>query len=153
MPRSDWKRLPREPVYNKCKGRCAYCGCPIPFSNFQIDHVWPRYHKTEEWAPNEADGGIHGIHNLLPACAPCNLRKNSLFLDEFREVLERDFEKLIHASAFKRARNFRQVKATQHPVVFYFEKIGVSIPSNFKYWRRKKTLQKLWSQKWLFGGE
>lgn len=51
-------------------GLCAYCR-ERPYKHF--DHVIPL-----------SRGGRHGIGNLLPACAPCNLAKGARFLAEWR---------------------------------------------------------------------
>lgn len=60
----DWRRL-----VGRYAGLCAYCGSR-PWEH--RDHVVPL-----------ARGGSHGIGNLLPACAPCNLRKKTKFLTEW----------------------------------------------------------------------
>lgn len=43
-------------------GRCAYCGDPWQ----HIEHVVP-----------VSRGGVHGLRNLVPACARCNLTKHT----------------------------------------------------------------------------
>jgi 5-methylcytosine-specific restriction endonuclease McrA len=48
---------------------CYHCGAPSE----HIDHVIPI-----------SRGGSHGIGNLGPMCAPCNLRKNAKTYAEFR---------------------------------------------------------------------
>ena len=50
-------------------GPCYHCGAPAE----HIDHIIP-----------VARGGSHGIGNLAPMCAPCNLQKNSKLYVEFR---------------------------------------------------------------------
>jgi 5-methylcytosine-specific restriction endonuclease McrA len=59
-------------------GRCAYCGRLRPL---HVDHRVPLER-----------GGKNDIANILPACAPCNLRKHSMTEEEFRARLaaERD---------------------------------------------------------------
>jgi 5-methylcytosine-specific restriction endonuclease McrA len=59
-------------------GRCAYCGKLRPL---HADHRVPLER-----------GGKNEIANILPACAPCNLRKHLMTEDEFRARLaaERD---------------------------------------------------------------
>lgn len=65
-------------------GRCAYCR-ERPYQH--LDHVVPI-----------ARGGRHGIGNLLPACAQCNLSKGSRLLADWRlrPALPRRFR--IHAA-------------------------------------------------------
>lgn len=61
----DWRRL-----CARYRHRCAYCGAAGPL---QREHVIPL-----------ARGGRHSIGNILPACAPCNGRKKTKLLAEFR---------------------------------------------------------------------
>lgn len=44
--------------------RCAYCGCKPPL--LTMDHVEPL-----------TKGGPHTASNIVPACGPCNFRKNA----------------------------------------------------------------------------
>lgn len=57
---------------------CVYCGAPFE----HVDHVWP-----------VADGGPDDPHNLVPACASCNLSKNARHVLEF--VAERLGEEVV----------------------------------------------------------
>ena len=68
-------------------GHCAYCGKARPL---HADHRLPLER-----------GGKSDIANILPACAPCNLRKHLMTEEEFRARLaaERD--------ADQRKRDFR----------------------------------------------
>lgn len=50
---------------------CAYCGA---FAN-HVDHVIPI-----------SRGGLHGIGNLVPACATCNTSKNNKTIMEWKKV-------------------------------------------------------------------
>lgn len=61
----DWARL-----VMRYDGLCAYCRIR-PWAH--RDHVVPL-----------SRGGSHGIGNLLPACAPCNLTKKSKLLAVWR---------------------------------------------------------------------
>jgi 5-methylcytosine-specific restriction endonuclease McrA len=54
-------------------GRCAYDGNPPPL---HADHRLPLER-----------GGTNVIANILPACAPCNLRKHTMTEEEFRALL------------------------------------------------------------------
>ena len=70
---AEWTRL-----VEAHGGRCAYCGKVRPL---HADHRVPLER-----------GGKNEIANILPACAPCNLRKHLMTEDEFRARLaaERD---------------------------------------------------------------
>ncbi|WP_437022661.1 HNH endonuclease [Streptomyces sp. enrichment culture] len=61
----DWQRMLL--AYRHC---CAYCGAS---GDMTMDHVVP-----------VSRGGRHAIGNLVPACLPCNLAKNAMFLFEWK---------------------------------------------------------------------
>jgi 5-methylcytosine-specific restriction endonuclease McrA len=65
--------VPHEPysrsdIFARYFGACAYCNSPAE----HIDHVNPI-----------SKGGADAPHNLLPACAPCNLSKSDRTLAEW----------------------------------------------------------------------
>lgn len=53
-------------IYKLYKGKCAYCGKKVPYSNVQRDHVIPL-----------SKGGSNFISNIVPACVGCNSRKGA----------------------------------------------------------------------------
>lgn len=55
-------RYSRSAIFARWGGTCAYCDAPAE----HLDHIQPL-----------ADGGADAAHNLLPACADCNLSKGS----------------------------------------------------------------------------
>ncbi|MGW3674658.1 HNH endonuclease [Streptomyces sp. NPDC005166] len=58
----------RSAIFATYGGTCAYCGAPAE----HLDHVVPI-----------SKGGADAAHNLLPACAPCNLSKGAKSLAEW----------------------------------------------------------------------
>ena len=66
----DWERACR-----RLSGRCFYCGVTAKLT---IDHVIPL-----------SRGGTHTIGNVVPSCLPCNLRKGTRFVMEWRVRMER----------------------------------------------------------------
>lgn len=62
----DWRQL-----VARYRGCCAYCG--VKPSELHREHVIPL-----------SRGGRHSIGNILPACPPCNMRKKSKLLSEWR---------------------------------------------------------------------
>lgn len=64
----DWRRL-----VARYDGTCAYCGRGD--RRLSPEHLIP-----------VSRGGRHSIGNLVPACAPCNLRKGRRFLVEWRAL-------------------------------------------------------------------
>ncbi len=59
-------------LVKRFKYRCAYCGCRLHSKNITADHIVPLVR-----------GGVNTIDNIVPACRPCNQRKNKLTADEF----------------------------------------------------------------------
>lgn len=57
-------KFSRENVYARDKGRCQYCGDPVPRDAFTYDHVIPR-----------VQGGHTRWENVVICCIPCNQRK------------------------------------------------------------------------------
>lgn len=107
-------------IYNKYDGHCAYCGRPIEFSAFHVDHINPVKEINGVMDNPENDT----IDNMTPACRSCNSRKGSSTVDFFRWEMERSVEVLRRDStAFKFAERYNQVECTTRPVVFYFEKV------------------------------
>jgi len=66
-------------------GRCAYCS---RVAILHADHRTPLAH-----------GGSNRIENILPACAPCNLRKATMTEVEFRARLLSERQRKIDGEA------------------------------------------------------
>jgi len=63
----DWLSL-----LHRFNYRCAYCGVLLTKSNRSLDHKIPLVR-----------GGTNDIENLVPACRPCNCKKNRMTDTEF----------------------------------------------------------------------
>jgi CRISPR/Cas system Type II protein with McrA/HNH and RuvC-like nuclease domain len=101
-------------LYDKCNGRCAYCGEQIAFADMQIEHAEPI-----------SRGGLDTPDNQFPACEACNKAKGYRTLEEFRADLER-WPKIIRDSPFySNAVRFGIVEVKARKIVFYFERVGV----------------------------
>lgn len=72
----------REIVFNKCGGRCAYCGCELE-SSWQVDHAVSKCYWHVYSAINSIAYSADDISNLMPACKVCNHYKRSLCVDAF----------------------------------------------------------------------
>lgn len=111
----------RNQVHQKYGGRCAYCGEPLHIKCMQIDHIEPIRRGLMQ-LPEEIERLSH-INNLNPACASCNHRKRTHSLEEFREEIAAQVERLRRDSnQFKLAERFGLVEATGKPVIFWFER-------------------------------
>ena len=61
----------------RSRRRCPYCLVAITPQTAQLDHIVPL-----------AGMGVHGVVNLVPCCAPCNLRKSDRPYAEWVGMLE-----------------------------------------------------------------
>jgi len=73
----------RKKVYRKCNGHCGYCGKPVAFEEFTIDHIKPVKIFKQKMK------SLNGIENLMPSCVLCNSRKGHLDLETLRKTLKR----------------------------------------------------------------
>ena len=106
-----FNKTTRKQIYEKTKGRCAYCGCSIRYGAMQVDHLIP-----------VSQNGTNDIKNLLPACRSCNHRKGSSTLESFREQVERFPAVLARDSVtYRNAVRFGLVLPNPQKVKFYFE--------------------------------
>lgn len=64
----------RKRIFERCEGRCAYCGKGLELGTFDacIDHVKPL-----------AKGGNNEDDNLVMACRRCNASKHDKTLEEW----------------------------------------------------------------------
>jgi hypothetical protein len=66
------------------------------------------------------------IANMMPACAPCNIDKHAMSLENWRVKLSRSLEVLANNQpTYRHARRFGLLMETPKPVVFYFERIAL----------------------------
>ncbi len=130
VKRKQLTKIERQAVYDKCGGHCAYCGCEIALKDMQVDHIVPMarcfdYHRVHKTADE-----VDVMENYLPACRSCNHYKSSLSLERFRFAVERFPSVLMRDSVtYKNAVRFGLVVPNPHKVEFYFEKLGIKIPS------------------------
>jgi len=89
------KKAERQKIYEKCNGRCAYCGDELT-KGWHKDHMNPIV-RNSEW--NREKGRFKSVgtyrkpenedfDNLYPACAKCNIQKNSFTVEQFRENIK-----------------------------------------------------------------
>lgn len=133
----SYKKL-KDEVYEKCNGRCAYCGDPININVMQTDHIVPQrnwkwifqnkhitasYHKhVPEFLRHLTETDLNHIDNLNPACRVCNKWKSAHYLELFRSELQDQLSRLNARSAnFRIAKRFGQIEETPKPIIFYFE--------------------------------
>lgn len=112
MQRKAIPKQIRQRVYEKYRGRCAYCGSAIEYKDMQVDHLVPLY-----------NGGADDVENMMPACRSCNHYKRASSLEVWRKQLEAATKTLARdCYTYRNAVRFGQVTETPHKVVFYFER-------------------------------
>ena len=77
------------------------------------------------WGPTEkpAHAGTDDISNKMPSCSPCNLWKKTFTVEQFREEIAKQPERVrAKSGGFRMAERFGLVKTIDLPVVFWFEK-------------------------------
>lgn len=116
-------------------GQCAYCGCTLG-DLWHADHV-EHVERKMKWATSSngsrrlvATGEVHRperdtIANLMPSCAPCNIDKHAMTLEQWRTKLQRSVDVLMrNQPTFRHAVRFGLVHATNAQIVFHFERIA-----------------------------
>lgn len=105
-------KIDRLSVYNKCGGRCGYCGREITIKDMQVDHITPK-----AW-----QGGTDEPSNLMPTCRGCNHYKRCSNLEDFRASMMTLHERIQSIYINKVAINFKMFEIKPFDGVFYFEK-------------------------------
>jgi hypothetical protein len=112
-------------------GRCAYCGCALG-DRWHADHVEAvervlNYVQGKGLVPT---GALHRpendcIENLVPACAPCNIDKHVMSLEDWRKKLARALDVLErNQPTFRHAMRFGLLELKPAPIVFHFERLA-----------------------------
>ncbi len=112
--RKPVSKADRAVIKAKCHGRCAYCGTELN-GVFHVDHIKAYYR-----------GGKCEMDNYLPACPKCNNYKLTFTIEEFRELISRQFE-LAHRNSvnYRTALRFGLIVEVKKPIVFYFETLAL----------------------------
>lgn len=122
----------RETLRGKYGGCCAYCGNPLG-ARWHADHIDPVMRRSTwvkgkglvptgemDWPERDA------VHQMNPACAPCNLYKGALSLESWRTAIEHLNDLLLRDSGpFRHALRFGLVKEARRSVVFHFERLAM----------------------------
>ena len=108
-------KIERLKVFNKCNGKCAYCGVELG-KGFNVDHIKPK-----------CDGGLDTFENYNPSCRECNNYKCHSDLETFRKYTKQMFnDKLEYLFKSKTkmqiAINMGVITYKEWDGVFYFEK-------------------------------
>lgn len=121
----DIPKKKRELIFIKYDSKCAYCGKPILFNNFHVDHIEPLFRKwtKEDLLTYDRIKGTSHIDNLNPACPSCNISKSTFTVEEWRNQIELKIDRLRKESTnFRILESFGLVKVKKSKIVFHFEK-------------------------------
>lgn len=112
----------RQIIFEKYKGKCAYCGCELK-KGWHVDHIEPIIRDLKN-GNCEKPHLKNDIQNLNPACASCNIQKNSFTLEQFRENIKQFVNSLNkYSTQYKFAKKYGLVEEKDIEVKFYFEKL------------------------------
>lgn len=118
MSTTSGGKLNRRKVYELTNGRCAYCGRPLDYNDFHVDHIIPK----------KRGGATYSYKNLFASCPECNLFKRDMTLEEFRTNLARlPYTNKKTMLFFNHIANkFMSISDLEDfEVEFYFEKLGL----------------------------
>lgn len=109
-------KVDREQIRAMFGGKCAYCGVQLG-KTFHVDHV-DAIHRER---PGHEDRDKSTLK--YPACQRCNLRKATLSIEQFRQEISRQTERLYRdSSSFRLAFDFGTIVEATVPIRFYFER-------------------------------
>lgn len=124
-------KINREEVYNKCDGRCAYCGVQIKIKEMQVDHIIPtsffQQHiknkiRVPKFLSHLTEDDVNHIDNLHPTCRVCNKWKSAHDLELFRKEIEEQVKRLNdYSSNYRMAKRYGLIEETIKPIIFYYE--------------------------------
>jgi 5-methylcytosine-specific restriction endonuclease McrA len=140
----------REKLRMKFGGCCAYCGCELPEKGWHADHVkavrreWYKSPTKTDWTL--VDGKLTGIEveqevgferpendtieNMFPACAPCNLDKHAMPLEDWRRAIANKVDVCRYDSAFRHAERFGLIEEIKKPVSHRLRLLTLSMQMN-----------------------
>lgn len=127
----------RATLREKFGGRCSYCGEPLG-DRWHADHLEAVQRKLEHvrgkgFVPTgEAYRPEHDhIGNMMPSCAPCNIDKHVMSLEDWRGKLARTLEVLQRNNpTYRHALRFGMLEEKPAPIIFYFERCGAEGPTH-----------------------
>ena len=112
----------RQLIFNKYNGKCAYCGCELQ-KGWHADHIKPIVRNLTNKSKCEHPEN-ETLENYNPACASCNIQKNSFTVEQFRDNIKQFVSSLNqYNTQYKFAKRYGLVTETDIEVKFYFETV------------------------------
>lgn len=133
----------RKAIWDKSGGKCWYCGCELGEKGWHADHFHPIIRDlkivtngnrvTMTTDKTCAKPMFDVPENLVPSCAPCNNFKHSFSLEGYRSLIRDQFENTLkNSTGLRQLNRLGLVDMTEKPVVFWFEKQGIEMPTKGK---------------------
>lgn len=125
---SKMKDEVRRVVFEKYKGKCAYCGIKLEYDNFHVDHINAKFRKSTQselskWTNGSRLKGRDTMCNYNPSCVSCNCSKSTFTIEKWREQLSLKKDRIKRdSSTYNILLRFKQIKESTSPIIFYFEK-------------------------------
>jgi len=111
-------------VFNKYRGRCAYCGCEIKIDKFSIDHINAKFRgwNDDELKKYGKTKGDDSILNYNPSCYSCNSSKSTLTIEQWKSEISKKYDRLLKYDAtFRLLNRFNLCIRNDKNILFYFE--------------------------------
>lgn len=120
------KKELRKEVYEKCGGKCGYCGKDIKFKDMQVDHMNPQCLRTLNMSLIEGVvvDKTDCIENLMPSCRRCNHYKRADTVEHFRHKMKTLHERINRLYINKVAIDFGIMTPVPFNGTFYFETLN-----------------------------
>lgn len=117
----------RKLVYNKFKGKCAYCGDKLLYKNMAVDHITAKYRGSthSEIRAYGLEKGTNDIENLNPSCKSCNSSKSTFTVSDWKKQLQQKHNRLLRDnSSYRILHRFGAIKYKDN-ITFHFEKYNI----------------------------
>lgn len=112
MARKSLSITTKREIWDKCNGRCWYCGKKLHPFFFHFDHV-------EAYST----GGEDTTDNLVLSCITCNISKHNMSINEWRMRLSRKYGKAKEDELLRQGLEVSKEPYGYDPVIlFYFER-------------------------------
>lgn len=106
----------RERVLEKTLGHCGYCGVSLNGKRWHIDHIEPLHRGRKDI------GGSSAESNLMASCSRCNIWKKTYSVDQFRDEIARQHERLLRdVAGYRLAYDLGLINVSSEPIEFWFE--------------------------------
>lgn len=120
---SNHNKVIMKMVYQKYGGRCAYCGRKIKYKDMQIDYA--------DIISAIENAGENANELRMPCCNLCYFNKGYSNIEQFRDYLEREIDRLEDFIEYKLASIYGFCEIKRKPIQFYFERFEIGSPEKF----------------------